>query len=89
MNIIGTNHFGVRGMAGDLTQMSIDIKVKNTLDRFKAKNKEIIIEKYGLSKRIATNSWAIQLLLDIAKEHEGPMLVDNPPKGKNSKKSKN
>ena len=46
------------------TQFSIAIETKNRLDRFKAQNKETIIEKYKLKKRMVTNTLAIDYLLD-------------------------
>ena len=48
----------------DATQLSIDIEVKNRLDRYKAVNKERIIAAYKPRRRWATNSLAIRYMLD-------------------------
>ena len=47
----------------DSTQFSISIKVKNTLDRYKAENKEKILVAMKKKKRMVTNSDAIEYLL--------------------------
>ena len=46
------------------TQFSIETKVKNRLDRYKAERKEDIIDHYGLKRRHISNTKAIEYLLD-------------------------
>ena len=47
----------------DATQFSIPIRVKNTLDRYKAENKEKILTALKKHKRMVTNGDAIEFLL--------------------------
>jgi len=47
----------------DATQFSIPIRVKNTLDRYKAENKEKILKTLKKTKRLVTNGDAIEYLL--------------------------
>ena len=56
-----------------MTQLSIEMAVKNGLDRFKAENKEVILERYKdlKRKRLVTNGDAIRFLLDNAVEPVG------------------
>ena len=50
------------------TQFGIEIAVKDELDEFKAKNKDEIILKMHLKRRLVTNSAAIKYLLMLAKQ---------------------
>ena len=52
------------------TQFSIAIETKNRLDRVKAQNKELILDKYQLKKRMVTNTKVIDFLLDVVEEKE-------------------
>lgn len=47
----------------DATQFSIPIRVKNTLDRYKAEHKEKILAALKKQKRMVTNGDAIEFLL--------------------------
>jgi hypothetical protein len=47
------------------TQFSVDISVKDRLDRYKAENKEEIIARLKARRRLVTNSMVIQYLLDV------------------------
>jgi len=55
-------------MANKATQFSVETKTKNRLDRFKADNKELILEKYAKKKRFVTNTDAIKYLLDMVEK---------------------
>jgi len=46
------------------TQFSVDIVVKDRLDRYKAENKEEILAKLKARRRLVTNSMVIKYLLD-------------------------
>jgi hypothetical protein len=46
------------------TQLVVALKTKDRLDRFKVGHKEEIISKYKRSRHMATNSDAIDFLLD-------------------------
>jgi len=46
------------------TQFSVGVDVKNRLDRYKAQNKEKILEYYDKKKRFVTNTDVIRYLLD-------------------------
>ena len=48
-------------------QFSIDAKTKDRLDRYKAENKDTIIKKLGLRRRLVTNTHVIDYLLDRQK----------------------
>jgi len=50
----------------DYTQFGIDAGVKDRLDSYKAKHKNIILKKYDRKKRMVTNTLVIQYLLDKA-----------------------
>lgn len=62
------NQGGANMRSVDATQFSIPIRVKNTLDRYKAENKEKILKTLKKSKRLVTNGDAIEyLLLEVRK----------------------
>lgn len=54
----------VRGL--DTMQFSIKAETKNRLDRYKAKNKEEILQRAKKKRRLVSNDDAIKHLLDIA-----------------------
>lgn len=52
----------------DSTQFSIEMDVKDELDMFKARNKDVIINLFKKKKRHVTNSDAIRYLLLLEKK---------------------
>lgn len=68
------------------TQLNIKIATKNNLDLYKAKNKELIVEKYNLKRRMITNDLIIRFLLDVVEENAELLIKDKWRLGNVSKR---